>query len=346
MSWYYEQAPVPCEQSRDAALARQAQLTKPPGALGRLEEVAVDIAAMQRAAAPSLDRVAIRIFAGDHGVASEGVSAFPQAVTVQMIDNFARGGAAISVLARQAGADFSVINMGTATPAPDLPGVQQVQLAPGTDNFCLGAAMSAATLEKALTTGADTVAEECDVFIGGEMGIANTTSAASIACALLAVEPGGMVGRGTGLDDAGLSHKCEVVARALALHKDAGQQPLEILRRLGGLEIAALVGAYIRAAQCGVLVLVDGYICTVAALVACRLNDSVRPWLLFSHRSAEPGHTILLDALDAQPLVAFDMRLGEGSGAALVLPLLRSACQLHNEMATFAEAGVSDGGEA
>ncbi len=347
LTWF--EAPVaPIDTaSRDRATARQSRLTKPPGSLGRLEELAVDFAGWQGTDRPVLDHCRVRVFAADHGVVGEGVSAFPQAVTVEMIRNFARGGAAISVLAQEQGADFRVVSLGTVHPLPEAdrehPLVRLREVAPGSANICETAAMTEAQLAAALQAGAAEVddGEPCQLFIAGEMGIGNTTTTAALASALLDLPAADTVGAGTGVDDAGLVRKRAAVERALALHLDHCTGPLETLRRLGGLEIAALAGAYLAAARRGVPALVDGYICTVAALLACRLNPGVRDWLAFAHCSAEPGHRHLLDALRARPLLELGMRLGEGSGAAAAVPLLRAACQLHNRMATFDEAGVS-----
>lgn len=337
---------VPSAEHIERAEARQQQLTKPPGSLGQLEQLAVQFAGWQRNDQPQLSRIAIRIFAADHGVVAEGVSAFPQVVTGEMIRNFARGGAAISVLAQQLDADFGVVNMGTAIPVEPLAGVETIQLAAGSENFCQQPAMSTTQVADALAAGADQVPDNIDLFIGGEMGIGNTTAAAALVSQLLQLSPDVTVGRGTGVDDDGLARKRDAVVRALALHREHCQSPFDTLQRLGGLEIAALAGAYIGAAQRGIPSLIDGYICSAAALVACRLNPAVRDWLLFAHRSAEPGHRHILDDLNARPLLDLDLRLGEGSGAAVAVPLLQAACQLHNGMATFAEAGVSDGAES
>ncbi|MCK9468301.1 MAG: nicotinate-nucleotide--dimethylbenzimidazole phosphoribosyltransferase [Porticoccaceae bacterium] len=343
-AWLNQPPTPPSQAARETARQRQQQLTKPPGSLGRLEQLAVDFAGWQGTPLPRLERVRIRVFAADHGIAAEGVSAFPQAVTVEMIRNFARGGAAISVLARRTGADFGVVNLGTVSPLPEIdanhPAVHDRQLAQGSANICREAAMDEALLAAALAAGAEE-ATDCDLFIGGEMGIANTATTAALASALLDLSATQTVGTGTGVDNAGLARKRDAVSRALALHSSHCHSPLETLRRLGGLEIAALVGAYIAAAQRGIPSLVDGYICTAAALVACRLNPGVRDWLLFGHRSREPGHRHLLAALDAEPLLDLGLHLGEGSGAATALPLLYSACDLHREMATFAEAAIS-----
>ena len=329
-----------------AALARQAQLTKPPGSLGQLEALAVQLAAMQGVERPAVDYAAIAIFAGDHGIAAENVSAFPQAVTGEMVKNFARGGAAISVLAKTLGARLEVVNLGTVNDPGELSGVVRAVIAPSTANFAAGPAMTEAQLAQALQAGRDSVLrareQGAQIFIGGEMGIANTTSASAIACALLQEAPQLLAGSGTGLDSKGVAHKAVVIQRALDLHRANLVQPLDVLRHVGGFEITALAGAYLAAAQDGVPVLVDGFISSIAALVAVRIQPAVRNWMLFAHTSAEPGHQRVLAALDAQPLLQLGMRLGEGSGAATALPLLRLACALHNGMATFAEAGVSD----
>ncbi|HEU0283304.1 MAG TPA: nicotinate-nucleotide--dimethylbenzimidazole phosphoribosyltransferase [Gallionella sp.] len=333
------------ESSRTAALARQGQLTKPPGSLGKLEAIAVQLAALQGAEKPQMERVQISIFAADHGVAAEGVSAFPQAVTAEMVKNFARGGAAISVLAKQNNATLEVINLGTAFPVEPMANVRDEQIAPGTANFAQGPAMTEAQLAAAMQSGQAAALrakqDGADLFIGGEMGIANTTSASAIACALLHESPQLLAGPGTGLDSKGVAHKAAVIQRALDMHRANLAHPLDVLRHVGGFEIAALAGAYLAAAQNGLPVLVDGFISSVAALTAVRIQPGVRDWLMFAHASAEPGHQRVLGALDAQPLLQLGMRLGEGSGAATAVPLLRLACVLHNNMATFAEAQVS-----
>lgn len=332
--------------ARAKAEARQQQLTKPAGSLGQLEALAIQLAALQGRERPSLDHVWIGIFAGDHGVVAEGVSAYPQAVTGQMLSNFVSGGAAISVLARELNAGLEVIDLGTAVPLPVLPGVRHLYVGAGTQNFAREPAMTAAQALISLEAGRDSLlrARElgCELFIGGEMGIGNTTAAAALACWLLDCAPVELAGPGTGLDSAGVARKVQVIEAALALHCPQIDGALEALIRLGGFEIAALAGAYLAAAQKGVAVLVDGFICSVAALLAVRLNPACRDWLLFAHQGAEPGHARVLQALDAQPLLALGLRLGEGSGAALAVPLLRMACSLHGGMATFAEAAVAD----
>ena len=263
-----------------------------------------------------------------------------------MLRNFVNGGAAISVLARQLQARLEVVDLGTVTPSLNLPGVRHLHLGPGTANFAHGPAMTAAQGAQALQAGRGTVlralAEGAELFIGGEMGIGNTTAASALACALLDCPVAHLTGPGTGLDTAGVSHKTQVIERALALHAAQRGDPLQTLFNLGGFEIAALVGAYLACAQEGLAVLVDGFICSVAALIAVRLNPACREWLLFGHRGAEPGHRHVLETLNAQPLLDLGLRLGEGSGAALAVPLLRLACDLHGQMATFAEAAVAD----
>ncbi|HUB90870.1 MAG TPA: nicotinate-nucleotide--dimethylbenzimidazole phosphoribosyltransferase [Dyella sp.] len=345
LDWLSAPCAQPNAESADAARAHQLQLTKPPGSLGILEAAAIQLASLQGTLQPSADRVWISVFAADHGVAAEGVSAFPQVVTGEMVRNFATGGAAISVLARNLDAKLDVVNLGTVNDPGEIPGVRRVIIAPSTANFCHGPAMSEVQLDAALAAGADSVREAqkagAQLFIGGEMGIANTTSAAALASALLEAPPSSLAGAGTGLNPAGIQHKVSVLERALALHASASTA-LEQLRCLGGFEIAALVGAYVAAAQAGMPVLVDGFISTTAALAAVTIQPQVHPWLLFSHRSKEHGHARLLTALQAEPLIDLGLRLGEASGAAIAVPLLRLACALHNGMATFEQAGVSN----
>ncbi|MFZ2303139.1 MAG: nicotinate-nucleotide--dimethylbenzimidazole phosphoribosyltransferase [Gallionella sp.] len=351
-NWLAQPCAALNEVSRATALARQGQLTKPPGSLGKLEAIAVQLSAMQGTDRPQMERIHISIFAADHGVAAEGVSAFPQAVTAEMVKNFARGGAAISVLAKQVNATLEVINLGTVFPVESFANVRDEHIAAGTANFAQNPAMTGEQLAAALESGRAAVLrakqDGAQLFIGGEMGIANTTSASAVACALLQESPQLLAGPGTGLDSKGVAHKAAVIQCALDLHglphpsTNAGEGALNVLRHVGGFEIAALAGAYLAAAQNGLPVLVDGFISSVATLAAVRVQPGVHDWLLFAHVSAEPGHQRVLDALGAQPLLQLGMRLGEGSGAAMALPLLQLACALHNNMATFAEAGVPD----
>lgn len=346
IDWLHNKVPAIHAQSFDAAQLRQHSLTKPPGSLGRLEQLAISLAGMQGKAQPSVDKVHISVFAADHGIAEEGVSAFPQAVTVEMIRNFSRGGAAISVLAKQLGTELEVINLGTVIEHEDLPQVRVQAIAPGTANFSQQPAMSDSQLAEALQVGADAACRAqqsaTELFIGGDMGIANTTSATAVACALLDMPADQLAGPGTGLDMAGVKHKAEVINRSIEYHRTALTSAEKILSHLGGFEIAALTGAYIRCAQQGLCILVDGFIATVAALVAVRINPDVKHWMLFAHASAEPGHKKLVQALEVEPILNLSMRLGEGSGAAVAVPVLQLACQLHNNMATFAQAGVSN----
>ncbi len=344
-NWLYDPIPEPDADCFAAARERQAQLTKPPGSLGRLEQVAETLAALQKTQRPSLERVRIVVFAADHGVVAEGVSAFPQAVTGEMVRNFARGGAAISVLANEWDAELEVFNVGTVQPLGELPRVLDRRVGPGTANFLHEPAMTPEQLNAALAVGREAAERaavaDTQLFIGGEMGIGNTTAAAAVACSLLDLPGSALAGPGTGLDTAGVSHKARIIDRALARQRTT--DPLEALQQFGGFEIAALTGAYLHGGQLGIPALVDGFITTVAALVALRIQPRLAPWLFYAHCSAEPGHRRILEAIGAEPLLNLGMRLGEGSGAAVALPLLRAAVTLHRHMATFAEAGVSEG---
>ncbi len=328
-----------------AARDRQDQLTKPKGALGRLEDLAVRLAGLQGRPCPSLDPVQCVLFAADHGVAAEGVSLYPQSVTVEMIRNIARGGAAIAVLARNLGTRLEIVDCGSLTDPGPIPGVRSERVGAGTGNIAREPAMTRDQLAAALGVGrgaAERAAQRgCGLAIGGEMGIGNTTPSAALACALQGKPAAEMVGPGTGLDRTGVERKARVVAAALALHATPDAGPSELMERLGGFEIAALAGFFLRSAQLGMAVLVDGFISSAAALYACRANPGLRDWLFFAHQSAEPGHRLILEALDADPLLDLGMRLGEGSGAAVALPVMRTACALHAGMATFAEAGVT-----
>ncbi|MBO0612526.1 nicotinate-nucleotide--dimethylbenzimidazole phosphoribosyltransferase [Thiothrix fructosivorans] len=344
MEWLNTPAQAPNAAMSAAARTRQAQLTKPVGALGDLEAVAIRLAGLQGREQPAVDKVQISVFAADHGVAEEGVSAFPQAVTAQMVHNFLNGGAAISVLARALGATLEIVDVGVKTPITH-PKLISQRVGDGTANSALGAAMTRPQLSLALQAGADAAERahtaNAALFIGGEMGIANTTAATAIYCALLDVAILEATGPGTGLDRDGMVHKVNVIRRILNQHRSHFDDPLEVLRRVGGFEIAALTGAYIRAAQLGLPVLVDGFISTAAALIAIHVQAAVADWLFLSHTSAEPGHFFAIAELKQRPLLDLNLRLGEGSGAAIAVPLLRLACTLHNQMATFAEAAIA-----
>jgi len=345
MTWYLSPCATLSEEHRELALAHQAQLTKPPGSLGRLEDIAIDFAGWQATTLPSLTRIAVRVFAADHGISRRGVSAFPPEVTAQMIANFCSGGAAISVLSRDLGADFAVVNLGTFNPVPAAPGLHNLQLAPGSNDFSVGEALPGDLLQRCLDAGRRQVEDlDCDLFIAGEMGIGNTTSAAALCAARLGWQASTVCGRGTGVDDSTLARKVELIDAALALHAPDPAQPLTHLQRLGGLEIAAICGAYLRCGQRGIPVLVDGLIATAASLLATAINPGLRPWLLAGHCSQEQAHGRVLEAMGLEPLLDLGMRLGEGSGAATAVPLLQAALRLHCGMATFAQAAVSAGG--
>lgn len=346
MTWYTKAAAGINLEIKQQALQHQAVLTKPAGSLGLLENIAVQFAAMQSTNTPKIDKVHIAVFAADHGVMDENVSAFPQAVTAEMVRNFSRGGAAISVLAKQLGASLDVVDLGTVIELEELSGVITKRIASGTQNFCTQPAMSTEQCEQALKVGSDVVDKafqaKADAFIGGDMGIGNTTTSAALACALLDEVASQLVGPGTGVDAKGLEYKTKVIEKALAFHKDKNTDSFTILKNLGGFEIVALVGAYIRAAQIGLPCIIDGFITSVAALFANKLCKGANDWFIYSHQSAEPGHLIVLKALDASPLLNLGMRLGEGSAAANVVGLIQNALALHNNMATFEQAGVSE----
>jgi len=325
------------------ARAHQDSLTKPRGALGRLENVACWFAARQGKVNPTPLRPHITVFAGDHGVCEEGVSAYPSVVTGEMVKNFAAGGAAINVLARQCGASMSIVNVGVLTDILDVLGVVQAQVSGGTANLLYQAAMTKDECQAAMEVGRsqakEAVNKGANLLIAGDMGIGNTTASACLICKLTGATPEAVVGIGTGVDREGQQRKVAVVGKALFRVETIKQQ--EILQQLGGLEIAAMVGFYLQAAEMGVPVVIDGFIASAAALAARTIEPEVAHWMLASHVSFETGHALALDALGLVALVDFKMRLGEGSGAALVVPLINSAIALHNEMATFESAQVS-----
>jgi nicotinate-nucleotide--dimethylbenzimidazole phosphoribosyltransferase len=341
--------------SFDAALRERLRAavdskTKPLGALGRLEELAVQIGLIQNTETPALVRPATVVFAADHGIAHAGVSAYPQAVTAQMVLNCLAGGAAVNVVCRQHGFVLEVVNAGVAAPlwsakSGDVPGLVDAPVGPGTRNFALEPAMTADERERAMALGAQRVAHHAalgtNVIALGEMGIANTASAACLMARLCEVPVAQCVGRGTGLDDAGVARKRAVLEGAFERHADV-RAPLDVLATFGGFEIAAMVGAVLEAAQRRMVILVDGFIATTAVLVAARIAPDVLRFCVFGHVSDERGHRMLLDALQARPLLSLSMRLGEGSGAVLAYPLLVSAVAFLREMATFASAGVSE----
>ena len=331
---------------------RQASLTKPPGSLGRLEDLAVRLAAIQRTDHPTTRGRAIVIFAGDHGVTEEGVSPYPSEVTGQMLKNFVSGGAAINAIAGVADADVIVVDVGTlepGTPADDVDddgAFHARSVRRGTRNMVNVPAMTKAELDEALEVGrSEAKLLDNTALVGlGEMGIGNTTAASAMTAALTGLPVARVTGAGTGLDAAGVRHKSEVIERALAraLENDATTEPLRVLQSVGGLEIAALVGFCLQAAEQRMAIVVDGFITTAAFAVAWRLCPEIIDYAFFAHRSAEPGHAALLEMMDVEPMLDLSLRLGEGTGAALAIPILDAAVAAHNEMATFESAGVSD----
>jgi nicotinate-nucleotide--dimethylbenzimidazole phosphoribosyltransferase len=327
------------------ARSRLDRLTKPRGSLGRLERLAVQIAGIAGRERPRLERRTIYVLAADHGVASEGVSAYPQSVTAEMVRNFARGGAAINVLARQTRAQVVVVDLGVAADLPrDLP-ILHRKIAPGTRNLAIEPAMSAAEMRAAIDVGISLTNPRegplSEVVCLGEMGIANTTSASAIVAALTGLPVADVTGRGTGIDDTTFERKIATIERALTLHRPDATRPLDVLASLGGLEIAGLVGLVLGAAMRRIPIVVDGFIATAAVLIAVELCPAARNYLVAAHRSVEIGHRAALQRLELEPLFALDLRLGEGSGAALALPLLDAALALLDEMATFEEAGIA-----
>ena len=318
------------------------QLTKPRGSLGRLETLALQIGLIQRSERPALHAPQLVVFAGDHGLAAQGVSAYPSDVTAQMVENFLGGGAAISVLARQHGLTLTVVDAGVRSEIAPRAGLLICKVAAGTADASLRPAMTALQCADAIAHGRNVVRGlPGNVLLLGEMGIGNTSSAALLLARLGRHEIAECVGRGTGLDDAGLAHKLTVLGRVLALHADA-HGPLDALVAFGGFEIAMLVGAALQAAESRRVIVVDGFIVGAAILVASMIEPTMLECCVFAHRSDEAGHGLLLDALGAQPLLELGLRLGEGSGAALAWPLIESAVRLLNEMASFESAGVSE----
>ncbi len=331
------------------ARARQDQLTKPRGSLGRLEDLSVQLAGIQGKAVPQIKHKAIITIAADHGVVAEGITAYPQAVTAQMVHNFLNGGAGINVLARQVGARIIVVDMGIATELAASPQLLSRKIAPGTRNMCLGPAMSAGEAVKAVETGIEIVTAELakglDIVGTGDMGIGNTTASSAICAIMTGMTAAEVTGRGTGIDDRQLAHKVEVINRALALNCPGHPQPLGILAGVGGFEIGGLAGVMLGAAAHRVPVVIDGFISGAAALVAAALSPPLPDFLIAAHVSAEPGHRSLLQHLGLKPLLDLGMRLGEGTGAALGIFLSETAVRILAEMATFSEVGVSERSE-
>ncbi|MDO8932510.1 MAG: nicotinate-nucleotide--dimethylbenzimidazole phosphoribosyltransferase [Rhodocyclaceae bacterium] len=336
------------DRSLEAALRHKIDTkTKPLGALGRLEDLALQIGLVRGSLQPSLSKPHIVVFAGDHGAAKAGISAFPQDVTWQMVENFLAGGAAINVFARANDIALTVVDSGVAHDFGARPNLVDAKIAPGTANYLEGAAMTPAQCAAAMDRGAELVhqlaADGCEVIGFGEMGIGNTAAASLITHCLTGATLEACVGRGTGLDDAGLARKRTLLGQALARFDGTHSDALAVLAQFGGFEIAMMAGAMLAAAQARLVVLVDGFICGAAALVAARLTPAFLDYAVFCHASAEPGHKAQMAALGATPLVDLGLRLGEGTGAAVAWPLLRAACAFVNEMASFESAGVDDG---
>ncbi len=325
---HLESAPHSVEKARISAERRNAALTKPPGALGRLEQLAIWYAGWRGDARPRVEAPQVVVFAGNHGVAVRGVSTFPAEVTAQMVENFRAGGAAINQLAKTISARMDVFALDLDRPTAD---------------FTQGTAMGEAEFCQAIQSGWDAVDPGADLLITGEMGIGNSTSAAAVACGLFGGAPEDWVGRGTGVDAARLALKARVVGEGIAFHSNALGDPLEVLRRLGGRELAAMAGAMARARMLRIPVILDGFICCAAAACLERAVPGALDHAVAGHESAEPGHGKLLKELNKEPLLRLGMRLGEGSGGALAIGILQAALACHSGMATFAEAGVSEG---
>jgi nicotinate-nucleotide--dimethylbenzimidazole phosphoribosyltransferase len=322
--------------------------TKPRRSLGRLEDLACRIAAIRGTPSPALPVKAIVVMGADHGVADEGVSAYPQAVTRQMLLNFAAGGAAINVLARPAGAQVVVVDMGVVEPLPGGLNIRACRIGPGTRNFTLGAAMSRTQAIEAVETGIrlahELVVAGVTLLGTGEMGIANTTAASATAAAFTGAAPEAVTGRGTGIDESRWRRKIDVVRRALSVNHPDPADPLDVLAKVGGFEIGGLAGVVLGGASRSVPVVIDGFIASVAALVAVRLAPAAADYLIAAHQSVEIGHRLVLAALGVRPLLDLELRLGEGTGAALAMSLVDAALRVLHEMATFEGAGVSDSG--
>lgn len=335
------------QQAGDLARDRHAQLTKPRGSLGELEELGVRLAAMYAVCPPPVpEPVAVAVFAADHGVHAQGVSPWPQEVTAQMVANLLGGGAAVNVLARRVGAPVRVVDVGVATPVADAPGLVSRRVRPGTADLSTGPAMTPAeaveALEVGITQALELVDEGARLLVAGDMGIANTTASAALVAVFTGRPVAEVTGRGTGIDDETLQRKAQVVSRALDLHRPGADRPLEALAAVGGLEHAAIAGFLLGAASRRTPVVLDGVIACSAALVAAALAPDAPGYWVAGHRSAEPGAAAALEHLGLTPLVDLGLRLGEGSGAALAVPLVQAAASILRDMATFDSAGVTD----
>ena len=338
---------VPLDQeAMAAARARQDTLTKPLGSLGRLEELSITLAGIFGQPTPVISRKAVILAAGDHGVVAEGVSAFPQDVTPAMVNNFLRGGAAINVLARLAGANIVILDAGVAAHLEPNPALRSVKIGNGTANMAEGPAMSRDDAIKCIETGIEAaheqIAEGADLIALGDMGIGNTTPSSAITAVITGADPAVTTGRGTGLDDPGLAHKVEVVRRAIQVNNPDPKDGLDVLAKVGGFEIGVLAGAMLGTAASHRPAVVDGFISGAAALIAWTISPAARHYFIASHQSVEPGHRIGLEKMGLTPLLDMGMRLGEGTGAALAMHIIEASARCLAEMATFADAGVSE----
>ena len=338
---------IPPDQSAmDAARARQDTLTKPQGSLGRLEELSITLAGIFMDPIPKINRKAVILAAGDHGVVAEGVSAYPQEVTPAMVGNFLAGGAAINVLARHVGASIVVLDAGVAADQPDDPAMRAVKIGRGTANMAIGPAMSREDAIKCIEAGIaaadEQIAKGADLIAFGDMGIGNTTPSSAITAVVTGADPSVTTGRGTGLADPALAHKVEVVLRSIAVNKPDAKDGLDLLAKVGGFEIGMLAGAMLGTAAAHRPAVVDGFISGAAALIAWPLAPTLSHYLIASHQSVEPGHRIGMETMGLTPLLDMGMRLGEGSGATLAMPIIEAAAKCLAEMATFADAGVAE----
>lgn len=332
------------------AEARQNTLTKPAGSLGRLEDLSVQLAGIQGRRLPRIKEKSIIVMAADHGVVAEGISAYPREVTPQMVYNFLDGGAGVNVIARQVGARLVIVDIGIAATLKPTPRLLSRKIAPGTRNMAVGPAMSDDDAKRAIETGIEVVGAELskglDIIGTGDMGIGNTTSSSAI-CAVMTGRPVAEVtGRGTGITDKQMEHKIAVITRAIKVNKPDPAKPIELLAKVGGLEIGGITGVILAAAAHRIPVVIDGFISGAAALIAAALAPAVKYFLIAAHVSAEPGHRLLLKHLGLKPLLDLGMRLGEGTGAALGISLAETSVRILAEMATFVDAGVSGRSEA
>ncbi len=337
------------EKAMDAALTRQKLLTKPEGSLGRLEDLSIQIAGIQRKTIPEINHRAVITMAGDHGVVAEGVGNWPQEVTAQMVENFLIGGAGINVMAKQAGARNIIVDIGVASKVNPNPKLISRKIVPGTGNIAIGPAMTLKQAVKAIETGIEIVNDETarglDIVGTGDMGIGNTTSSSAICAVITGRKLSEVTGRGTGITDEQLKHKISIVEKALAVNKPDSSQPLDILAKVGGLEIGGLTGVILGSAAQGIPVVIDGFISGAAALVAVSLAPLVKDYMIASHVSAEVGHRAMLEHMGLTPLLDLGLRLGEGTGAALGIFLCDTAVKILSGMSTFAEAGVAESNE-